>query len=143
MKQVRNIIQSKGNIIFSVNPHTTVYEALELMCEKNISSVLIMDGDKPLGIFTERDYARKVALKGKASKETLISDVMTHNLITVNPDCSIEEAMRIMTDKHIRHLPVTEGEKLTGLISIGDVVKYLIEEQKFIIGSLEQYISHT
>lgn len=99
-----------------------------------------MEGEKPLGIFTERDYARKVVLKGKSSKETLIKEIMTSELITVAVDCSIEDAMRIMTNKHIRHLPVMEENKLAGIISIGDVVKQLLQEQQFIINNMENYI---
>ncbi len=113
------------------------------MYEKNISALLVMENNKPVGIFTERDYARKVVLKGKSSKEIRISEIMTTNLITVEPDCKIEEAMRILSTKYIRHLPVMEGEQLIGIVSIGDVVKYLIEELQFIIGNLENYISHT
>jgi CBS domain-containing protein len=141
MGKVRNIIQNKGNAVFSVKPDITVYNALELMVDKSIGALLIVDQDKLIGIFTERDYARKLVVKGKASRDTLIREVMTENPITVTLDTSIEECMKIMSDKHIRHLPIAENGKLLGLISIGDVVKYVIEEQKFIIESLEQYIS--
>lgn len=143
MGQIRNILQVKGQVIFSVAPGTTVYNALEKMFEKNISALLIMDNDTPAGIFTERDYARNVALKGRSSRETMIEEIMTKELITVTPEFLIEDAMRLMTNKFIRHLPVLENNKLIGIVSIGDVVKYLIEEQKFIIGSLENYIGHT
>ena len=143
MGYIRNIIQNKGGVIYSVSPETFVYNALELMYDKNISAVLIIENDKPAGIFTERDYARKVVLKGKSSKETRIHEIMTKDLITVTPGNTIEEAMKIMTTKHIRHLPVMEESKLLGVISIGDVVKYIIDEQQFIIGNLENYISHT
>ena len=100
-----------------------------------------MENDKLAGIFTERDYARKVALKGKASKDTHIGDIMTSNLITVKPESTIEECMGLMSSKYIRHLPVVDGAKLVGIISIGDVVRHIIEEQKSIIGHMEQYIS--
>lgn len=143
MGYIRNIIQNKGGVIYSVSPETFVYNALELMYDKNISAVLILENDKPAGIFTERDYARKVVLKGKSSKETRIHEIMTKDLITVTPGNTIEEAMKIMTAKHIRHLPVMEESKLLGVVSIGDVVKYIIDEQQFIIGNLENYISHT
>lgn len=142
MGKVRNIIQTKGNEVFSVQPNVTVYNALETMFEKNIGALLVLDNGKFVGIFTERDYARKLILKGKSSKETLIREIMTEHPITVTPDTTIEECMKIMTDKKIRHLPVMEGEKLVGLISVGDVVRFIIEEQKFIIESLEQYITH-
>ncbi|HLF47394.1 MAG TPA: CBS domain-containing protein [Chitinophagaceae bacterium] len=143
MGKVRNILQTKSNTIFSVTPDTIVYNALEVMFEKNVSALLVMENENPVGIFTERDYARNIALKGKSSRETKISDIMTKNLITITSDYTIDEAMRLMTEKFIRHLPVMDENKLVGIISIGDLVKHLIEEQKFIIGSLENYISHT
>ena len=143
MGKIRNILQSKGIKIFSVSPGTIVYSALEIMFEKNVSALLVMENDYPVGIFTERDYARNVALKGKSSREIPIDEVMTKNLITITPDTTIDEAMRLMTTKFIRHLPVMEEDKLLGIVSIGDVVKYVIEEQKFIIGNLENYISRS
>ena len=143
MANVHSILESKGNLTFSITPETSVYHALELMVEKNVSALLITENDKLAGIFTERDYARKVILKGKASKETQISDIMTSDLITVTPLTSIEDCMEIMTGKHIRHLPVMEENKLVGIISIGDVVKYVIEEQKFIIEHMGNYIGGT
>jgi CBS domain-containing protein len=141
MGHVRNILQSKGHSIFSVEPTITVYDALELMFEKNIGALLVTNNEKFVGIFTERDYARKLILKGKSSRDTLISDIMTRQPVTVTEDDTIEDCMKIMTNKFIRHLPVLCGDKLTGLISIGDVVKYIIEEQKFIIENLEEYIT--
>ena len=143
MGKVRNILQAKSKIIFSVSPDSSVYNALEVMFEKNVSALLVLENEKPVGIFTERDYARNVALKGKNSRDTKMSEIMTKNLITIDPDYKIDDAMRLMTEKFIRHLPVIENDKLIGVISIGDLVKYLIEEQKFIIGNLENYISHT
>lgn len=142
MGKVRNIIQAKGNAVFSVNSGITVYNALELMFEKSIGALLIVDDGKIKGIFTERDYARKLILKGKSSKDTLIREVMTQNPTTVTMETSIEDCMVLMSDKKFRHLPVLENDQLVGLISIGDVVKFVIEEQKFIIKSLEQYITH-
>ena len=142
MGKVRNIIQTKGNVVFSVPSNITVYNALEMMLEKSIGALLVVDKEKFVGIFTERDYARKLALKGKSSKETLIREVMTEHPITVTPDSSIQDCMKIMSEKKIRHLPVMENDKLIGLVSVGDVVKFIIEEQKFIIENLEQYISH-
>jgi CBS domain-containing protein len=143
MGKVRNILETKSKIIFSISPDTSVYIALEVMFDKNVSALLVLENNKPVGIFTERDYARNIALKGRNSRDTKMSEVMTKNLITITPDFTIEEAMRIMTEKFIRHLPVLEDENLIGVISIGDLVKYLIEEQKFIIDNLENYISHT
>lgn len=142
MGKVRDIIQTKGNAIYSVPSSITVYQALEVMFEKNIGAVLIIDNGKFMGIFTERHYARKLALRGKSSKETLIGEIMTEQPVTVTCETSIEECMQIMTAKKIRHLPVMENGKLVGLISVGDVVKYIIQEQKFIIENLEQYIQH-
>ena len=142
MGKVRNIIQTKGNAIYSVPSTITVYQALEHMFEKNIGALLVIDDGKFLGIFTERHYARKLALRGKSSKETLIGEIMTEQPVTVTCDTTIEDCMKIMTSKKIRHLPVMENEKLVGLISVGDVVKYIIQEQKFIIENLEQYIQH-
>jgi CBS domain-containing protein len=118
-----------------------VLNALELMTEKNISAVLIMNGEELIGIFTERDYARKIILQGKASKDTPVIDVMTANPITVNTSDSIELCMEIMTDKHIRHLPVANGQQVIGMISIGDVVKFIIADQKQTISQLESYIN--
>lgn len=143
MEKIRNILQSKKQNIISVNPKNTVYEALEIMVQKNVGSILVMNDDKFAGIFTERDYARKLILQGKSSKETLIGEIMTLNPVTITPDFSIEDCMHLMTDKFIRHLPVIENNKLIGIISIGDLVKSIIEEQKFIIDNLEHYISGT
>ncbi|HYG17895.1 MAG TPA: CBS domain-containing protein [Ohtaekwangia sp.] len=143
MGKVRNILQAKGNVVFSVEPTVTVYSAIELMSQKNIGGLIITDplGQKLLGIFTERDYARRLILKGKSSKDTEIGEIMTENPITVTPDNSIEDCMKIMSDKKIRHLPVIEEGKLAGMISIGDVVRFVIEEQRSIIEDLEQYIT--
>lgn len=142
MGKVRDILRYKGAVIFSVEPTATVYEAIELMCEKNIGGLLIVENGKLAGIFTERDYARKLILKGKSSKDTLIRELMTINPVSVTPGSSIEDCMTIMTDKRIRHLPVVESDTLIGMISIGDVVRFMIEEQKSIIEHLENYITH-
>lgn len=141
MGKVRNILQAKGNSGIFVSPDTNVFTALELMFERNIGALLVIENDKFIGIFTERDYARKVILKGKSSKEIQIREIMTENPPTVTPDNTIEECMWLMTNKFIRHLPVLDDGKLVGIISIGDVVKYIIDEQKFIIGNLENYIT--
>ena len=141
MASVKNILEAKGNETFTITPDTSVYHALELMVEKNVSALLVMENEKLAGIFTERDYARKVALKGKSSKETQIGDIMTRDLITVSSDSTIDECMQLMTGKYIRHLPVVDNDKLVGIISIGDVVRCIIEEQKSIIGHMEQYIA--
>lgn len=141
MGTVRHILQKKGSSAFSIDPNATVYRALELMVERDVGSLLVMDNGKFVGIFTERDYARKVMLKGKSSKDTYIHDIMSEHPITVTPDATVEECMSLMTKRYIRYLPVLEENKLVGLISIGDIVKYIIEDQKFIIENLEHYIT--
>lgn len=141
MKTVRYILQNKPAFVYSVGKETSVFEALNVMMEKNISALLIMEDDHLLGIFTERDYARKVILKGKSSKETLIMEVMTADPVTVSLKNEIDLCMNLMTDKHIRHLPVTDQGKVIGMVSIGDVVKSIIEVQKETIKQLESYIS--
>ncbi|MCE2997944.1 MAG: CBS domain-containing protein [Cyclobacteriaceae bacterium] len=141
MAKVRNILEAKGRVVYSVEPSVMVLRAIELMCEKNIGGLLITENGKLAGIFTERDYARKLILKGKSSKDTPIGELMTPNPFTVSPDTSIDQCMQMMTDKHIRHLPVTEGDQLVGMISIGDVVRQVIQEQKSIIEHLESYIT--
>lgn len=129
------------NALYSITQDHTVFEALELMAEKNIGAVLVLENDKLIGIFSERDYARKVILQGRASRDTLIRDVMTSRVITVETDQKIEECMQIMSDKHIRHLPVNQNGVLVGIISINDIVSAIIREQKDHIQSLESYIS--
>ena len=143
MGKVCNILQTKNNNIISITPQTVVFEALEIMVKNNVSALLVMDKKSLVGIFTERDYARKVVLKGKTSKSTLIAEIMTEDPITVTPDNSIEDCMRVMTDRFIRHLPVVEDGTVVGIVSIGDLVKFIIEEQKFIIENLEHYITGT
>lgn len=140
--KIRQILQGKKiNALFSVTSGTTVYDALVEMANKNIGAVLVIDEDKLSGIFSERDYARKIVLKGLHSEDTLIKDVMTPNVITVEMEDKLELAMQIMSDKHIRHLPVMEDGVLSGIISINDVVSSIIKEQKSQIESLQGYIS--
>jgi CBS domain-containing protein len=141
MGTVRHILQKKGHEVLSITPDSTVYYALEYMFEMNVGALLVIDEGQFAGIFTERDYARKVILKGKASRETLVKEIMSEHPVTVTPDDTVEDCMKLMTQKYIRHLPVMEDGKLVGLLSIGDIVKYIIEEQKFIIDNLEHYIS--
>jgi len=140
MGNVRDILKAKNYPTITITPHITVYGALKTMVEKNIGALLVLEENNLVGIFTERDYARKVILLGKTSKDTLISEIMSANLITVTPDNSMEDCMQLMTNKFIRHLPVLENDELIGIVSIGDVVKYIINEQKFIIEHLEHYI---
>ena len=128
MMTVRSVLNVKGNNIWSVASDTTVFDALKIMAEKNIGALLVMKNNKVVGIFSERDYARKIILKGETSRTTSVKDVMTSAVLSVNPEQSIDECMALMTNKHVRHLPVTENENLIGLISIGDVVKAIISE---------------
>ena len=141
MKLVHQILKQKERRVITISATAMVYEALEIMNNYNISAILISDDNQIKGIFTERDYARKVVLKGKSSKEVSISEVMTPNPITITPADTIDHCMKLMTDKHIRHLPVVENNELAGMVSIGDVVKFIIEDQKQTIKDLENYIS--
>ncbi len=139
---IRQVLQGKNvNALYSVTSDQTVLEALKLMAEKNIGAVMVVDEDKLTGIFSERDYARKIILQDRHSDDTPVSDVMTPNVITIEPDQRLEECMVIMSDRHIRHLPVIEEGKLIGIISINDVVAAIIRDQKTRIASLESYIS--
>jgi len=142
MGKVRNILQSKNEPIFTVGPEITVYEAIEMMCEKNIAAILIVENGKLAGIFTERDYARKVVLKGKSSKLTLVGELMSPNPYSVTSENTIEDCMSLMNAKKIRHLPVVDQDRLVGVISIGDLIRFIIEEQRGIIEHLENYITH-
>lgn len=141
MKKINHILEKKGRQVYSVIANTSVFNALEVMMEKNISAILVMEKEELLGIFTERDYARKLVLKGKSSRETTISEIMTANLLTLSSNSTIDECMEIMTEKKIRHLPVLENNYVVGMISIGDVVKFIIEDQKQTIKQLESYIA--
>lgn len=140
METVRQIIQRKGYQIFSISPDAKVIDALKLMAEKEVGALLVMDGENVEGIMSERDYARKVILLGKSSKEASVKEIMSSKVIYVEPYQSVEECMALMIDKKIRHLPVFENNKLTGLISIGDVVKAVIGEKEFVIDQLTHYI---
>lgn len=139
--KVSNVLKTKGNNVYSVTGQESVYEAIKVMGEKNIGALLVMEDEKLTGILSERDYARKIILKGKSSRETLVKEIMTENVLTVIPEDSIERCMAIMTEKHIRHLPVVENNKVLGMISIGDVVNCIIESQKETIAHLQNYIS--
>ena len=138
---ISKILAAKGFKVFSVTSNATVYQALELMGEKNIGALLVIDGEKLTGILSEKDYARKIILKGKTSQDSLVSEIMTPNPITINPNTHIDRCMEIMSEKHIRHLPVVENDKVVGMISIGDVVSQIITTQKETINHLHQYIN--
>ncbi|OIQ71089.1 inosine-5'-monophosphate dehydrogenase [mine drainage metagenome] len=142
MKIVRQLLESKGNSILAVTPDTCVYDALVIMAEKHVGALLVMEGDRLVGIFSERDYAREIALKGKTSRDTPISAAMTpqHCLITVTLNDTVESCMNLISDKRIRHLPVLDDGRVVGVLSIGDLVKETIAHQRFLIDQLESYI---
>lgn len=140
MNNVASILARKGNSAIAVAPDTVVVDALKIMADKNIGSVVVKDGDKYLGIMTERDYSRKVALKGKNSSAVKVSEIMSSDLPVVKPDDSIEHCMELMSDKNVRYIPVFDGDKLSGIISMSDVVKQTILLQKETINQLENYI---
>jgi len=139
--KVRDILLAKGDHVWTVAPDDTVFDALKLMADKNIGSVLVMDGEELVGILSERDYARKVVLHGKTSRSLPVREIMTGEVETISPDEKIDRCMTLMTEKHIRHLPVLEDGKVVGLISIGDVVKAVIEDQAFLLDQMEAYIA--
>ena len=138
---VKQLISRKGNTVWAVRPDETVFDALTLMAEKGIGALLVFRGNQLIGIFSERDYARKVILKGKSSHNTTVSEIMTTKVLVVHPHQTMNDCMALMTDKHIRHLPVLEDDSVIGVISIGDVVKEIISEQEFVISQLENYIT--
>lgn len=141
MKTVKQLLDTKQSRIISVLENISVLDALKVMTDKNISAILVMENDQLSGIFTERDYARKIILQGKSSKDTLIKEAMTANPITIKLSDTIDYCMNIMTEKHIRHLPIVENDVVKGMVSIGDVVKFIIADQKQTITQLETYIS--
>ncbi len=140
MKTARDLLREKGSQIYSTAPDATVYDALQLMAEKNIGALIVFDGDRLLGLISERDYARKIVLKNKFSRETAVGDIMTRDVVTVTPDKNLEECMELITQHRVRHLPVVENEQVLGLISIGDIVKGIIVHKEFVIEQLEYYI---
>ena len=141
MKTVGDVLKAKGSAVFAARPNDTVYHALTVMAAKNIGALVVREGERVAGIFSERDYARQVVLKGKTSKDTPLRDVMTSRVVFVRPEQNLEECMALMTDKHIRHLPVLADAQLIGILSIGDVVKAVISEKEFLISQLESYIT--
>jgi len=141
MTTVRQLLDQKGSQVWSIPPDATVYDALRLLAERDIGALLVIQKEDLVGIISERDYARKVILQGKSSMKTSVREIMTERVIFVEPDHSLEEAMALMTDKHLRHLPVLEDDQVVGLVSIGDLVKAKIADQSFIIEQLERYIA--
>lgn len=141
MKTVKHLLQNKGEGAWSTAPDSLVYDALKLMAEKGVGALLVLEAGKLVGILSERDYARKVVLRGKSSLDTPVREIMTANVISVHPDQTIKECMTLMTDKRIRHLPVLVNDQLVGVVSIGDVVKAKIAEKDFVIKRLKNYIT--
>lgn len=140
MKIVKDILREKGSEVYSISPDATVYETLQMMADKNVGALLVMQDNVLLGIISERDYARKIVLKGKFSKDVRVSEIMRSHIDRVEPDQDIESCMELMSDKRTRHLPVMENDRLVGIISIGDIVKAIIEHKEEMIHQLEKYI---
>ncbi|MBV8808703.1 MAG: CBS domain-containing protein [Acidobacteriaceae bacterium] len=139
---VSALLTEKGGAIWSIGPEATVYEALEIMAERGIGALLVIDGEALMGVISERDYARKVILKGRSSHQTKVRDIMTSPPITISPECTVDEAMRLATDRRIRHLPVVNSlGTITGIVSIGDLVKWIITSHEKTIEQLQNYIS--
>ncbi|MCG6895881.1 MAG: CBS domain-containing protein [Thiocapsa sp.] len=141
MRTVQQLLEDKGTEVWSISPDASVYDALVLMANHQIGALLVIDETGAVGLISERDYARDVVLRGKTSKETPVGDVMTKRVVCTSPDQTLEEAMALMTEKRVRHLPVVADGQILGLISIGDLIKSIISEHKFIIEQLEHYIS--
>ena len=141
MKTIKQILDDKGRQVWSIQPDDSVYDAIKMMADKRVGALPVMRDRSLLGIVGERDYARKVILEGKSSRSTLVKEIMTSRVLCARQDQTVEEIMALMTEKRIRHLPVINGENIEGIISIGDLVKSIIDEQKFVIEQLEHYIS--
>jgi CBS domain-containing protein len=141
MTTVRDILDRKGRQVFSVHPGDSVYNALEIMSDRRVGALMVIEDNQLVGVVSERDYARKIALQGRASRDTRVSDIMTKNVYCIRPGARIEDCMALMTEKSVRHLPVMDDDRLDGVISIGDVVKATITHQEFIIEQLEHFIS--
>jgi CBS domain-containing protein len=141
MATIRQLLDSKGHEVWAIDPDDSVYQAIERMAEKRVGALVVMSDEKLVGIVSERDYARKVILKGRSSQETPVHDIMTSKVYCARLEQSVEECMALMTQKRVRHLPVLDGNRVDGVISIGDLVKSIIAEQQFVIEQLENYIS--
>jgi CBS domain-containing protein len=140
MKIARDLLREKGTQIYSTSPAATVYDALQQMAEKNVGALIVFEGDRMVGLISERDYARKIILKNKFSRETAVAEIMTRDVVTVSPDRNLEECMELITNHRVRHLPVLEDDRVIGIISIGDIVKGIIDHKEFVIEQLEYYI---
>ena len=141
MKTVQQVLHAKSGPVLSVSPNATVYDALALMARHDIGALVVLDGDRLCGMFSERDYARKVILLGRSSRTMPVAEIMTRDVVTVTPFRTVDDCMAVMTDHHIRHLPVLEDQNVVGLVSIGDLVKAQLDEQRFVIEQLEHYIA--
>lgn len=141
MKTVKRVLDAKGHDVYSTTPDTTVFDALQEMADRNVGALIVLEDGEVVGIFSERDYARKIILLGRSSRETAVRDIMTTRVVYARPELSLEECLALMTDKRIRHLPVMKDGELTGVVSIGDLVKGIIQEQRFIIEQLEGYVT--
>jgi len=141
MKQISDLLNEKGRDVWSLPPDATVYDAIDQMAEKGVGALLVMEGERLVGIVSERDYARKVILKGKASRETVVREIMSNPFVCARPEFTVEQTMSLMTEKRIRHLPVTIGETVVGVISLGDVVRGIIDDKEFHIQQLTKYIT--
>ena len=141
MASIKQVLQGKGHEICSIGPEASVYDAIAKMAQEDVGALVVLEGDSLVGVLSERDYARKVVLQGRSSRDTKIRDIMTTRVVFARPEQSVEDCMAMMTEKRIRHLPVMDGDNLLGVISIGDLVKSIIEEQQHVIEQLEQYIS--
>jgi CBS domain-containing protein len=141
MASVKQLLQGKGHDVWSIGPEVSVYDAIAEMAKKEVGALAVLEGESLVGVISERDYARKVVLQGRSSRDTKVRDIMTTRVAYARPDQSVEDCMGMMTEKRVRHLPVMDGDKLLGMISIGDLVKAIIEEQQHVIEQLEQYIS--
>ena len=141
MKKIKEILDSKGRDVLSIAPDTSIYEAVTLMAEKGVGALLVMEGDRLVGLLGERDCAWKVMLEDRSPRETNVKQIMTKNILCVEPEQTVEEGMALMTDKRIRHLPVVNGDRVEGIISIGDLVKAIIADQQFVIEQLEHYVT--
>jgi len=141
MKLVKQILDSKGRDIWFIHPDDSVLELIKLMAEKGVGALPVMEDSRLVGIVSERDYARKVILKGRSSKQTPVKDIMTTNVLCAQPEQTVEECMALMTEKRVRHLPVVEAERVVGMLSIGDLVKVIIADQRYMIEQLEHYIT--
>jgi CBS domain-containing protein len=140
MKTARDLLREKGTQVYATSPDATVYDALQQMADKNIGALIVFEGDRMVGLISERDYARKIVLKNKFSRETAVSEIMSRDVVTVAPDKNLEECMEVISEHRVRHLPVVEEDRVLGIISIGDVVKGIIDHKEFIIEQLEYYI---